>query len=135
VAEALEFCHFENESDRKVYMNAEQRQKWGILRAKGLSAFLLKRILLWGTPLSLVEIAISTFIKITLAKPMADSLFNAVFSKERFVNNENPVTDFILDHHLGVLRCFLLAGFIAFAVWTYKEQSYHSSATVEPTEN
>jgi hypothetical protein len=66
---------------------------------------------------------------------MADSLYYAIFSKERIVENGNSITNFILDHHLGVLNCFLLAGFVALAVWTYKEQSYHSPASAEPKEN
>lgn len=116
-------------------MNAEQMQKWSAIREKGLSGFLLKRILLWGTTLSLVEIAYSTFIKITFARPMVNSLFYAIFSKERVVEKEHPITDFFLDHHSGMLKCFLLAGFIALAVWTYKEQRYHSSAMPEAKES
>jgi hypothetical protein len=114
-------------------MNAEQMQKWGAVREKGLSGFLLKRILLWGTTLSLVEIANSTLHTI-LTRPMVESTIYAIFSKPGLAEDENPITDFILDHHLGVLKCFLLAGFIALAVWTYKEQSYHSSAAPEAKE-
>lgn len=105
-------------------MNAEQMQKWRAIREKGQSSYLLKRTLLWGTILSVVEIARYLFMNFAVKKPMLDSLFFAGHGKERVVDQEEMVIRFIISESLAVVGCFLLAGFIALAIWTYKEQSY-----------
>jgi hypothetical protein len=116
-------------------MNAEQMQKWGAIRQKGRESFLLKRTLLWGMVLSLAEIAFSSFTRFIIATPIVNTFYYATHSKERTVDTETVMTRFIINEFFGVIGCFLLAGFIALAVWTYKEQSYYTSTTFEANQN
>lgn len=108
-------------------MNAEQMQKWRAIREQGQSNYLLKMTLLWGTILSLLEIARYLFLKIVVTKPMLDSLFFARHGKERVVDQEEMIYRFIISEGLAVVGCFLLAGFVALAIWTYKEQYYFTN--------
>ncbi len=105
-------------------MNTQQIKKWNAISEKGQSNYLLKRTLLWGSILSLLEIARYLFLKFVVTKPMIDSLFFARHAKERVVDQEEMVYRFILSESLAVVGCFLLAGCVALAIWTYKEQSY-----------
>jgi hypothetical protein len=112
-------------------MNAEQIQKWSAIREKGRTNYLLKKTLRWGAIFSLVEIIRLAFIKFTIAKPIVDSLFYAIFARERTIDTEDMMVRFIANQFFHVFDCFLLAGVLALAVWTYKEQSYYSSITAE----
>lgn len=116
-------------------MNAEQMKRWNMIRQKGRQSYLITRTLRWGAILSLAEIAKSTFIRLKLVRPIMDSTFYAIFPKARPVDDENFIVRFITNEFFGVIGCFLLAGFIAVAVWTYKEQSYYASITSEAKQN
>jgi hypothetical protein len=105
-------------------MNPQQMQKWEAIRAQGRRSYLLKRTLLWGTILSFAAIAQSAFSRFIFAKPIADTIFYAIFAKEHIADKEKMMDRFITSELSEVFGCFLVTGFIALAVWTYKEQRY-----------
>lgn len=111
-------------SRQKVYMNAEQMQKWNAIREKGKRSYLLKRTLLWGTILSFVAICRSELESRLYARQIAKMTMDAIFGQDRNSPAENPIINFITSHSGEALACFLLAGFVALAIWTYKEQRY-----------
>ena len=104
-------------------MNAQQMQNWETTRALGRRSYLLKRTLLWGTPLSFMAICHSELIRFLYINRITDVIFYSWFPEERNAV-KNPIVDFITTYSDDALECFLLAGFIALAVWTYKEQRY-----------
>jgi hypothetical protein len=119
-------------------MHPEQLQKWDAVRNRGFSRFLLTRTLLWGSLLGLAAIT-SSIIQGILAEPLRVSIMYALFSKERLTEKSNSIADSIVnfwaDYHGDMVRCFLLAGFVALAIWTYKEESYHASTTFESNQS
>jgi hypothetical protein len=116
-------------------MNAEQMQKWSVLRQEGRTSYLRKRTLIWGMMLSVAKIAFSYFTKFLVAAPIVNTLYFAVYSKERTINAEDAMVRFITNGFFDAIGCFVLAGFIALAVWTYKEQNYQASITFEAKQN
>jgi hypothetical protein len=115
-------------------MSPKQMQKWSVIRSGGRKDYLLTRTLRWGALLSLAEIVYSAFVKV-ITTPMVDALFYATFSKPRVVDTEELMVRFVGRQIFQVMDCFLLAGFLALAVWTYKEQSYGASTTSEPNQS
>lgn len=105
-------------------MTAEQIEKWETVRAKGRKRYLLKRILLWGTLWSVIVICQEELQSRLYARQVAHITMDAIFGKDWNANPENPVIDFITSYYGQAIECFLMAGFIALAVWTYKEQIY-----------
>jgi hypothetical protein len=112
-------------------MNIEQIKKWNAIREKGRTSYLLKRTLLWGTILSFLEICRSELLSYLYARRLAKITVNMIFGSNGVETPVNPVTDFLTSHFSDVSNCLLLAGCIALAVWTYKEQSYYASITPE----
>jgi hypothetical protein len=88
-----------------------------------------------GAILSLAEIAYSTFITYVIARPIADSFFNVIFAKKHIFDHERSIVRFITNEFFSVIGCFLLAGFVALALWTYKEQRYYAAITSEVKQN
>jgi hypothetical protein len=115
-------------------MNPKQMRKWSVIRSGGRKDYLLTRTLRWGALLSLAEIVYSAFVKV-ITTPMVDALFYATFSKPRVVDTEELLVRFVGNQIFRVMDCFLLAGFLALAVWTYKEQHYHAPASFEAKES
>jgi hypothetical protein len=105
-------------------MNVQQIEKWKTVRAKGRKRYLLKRTLLWGTIWSVIVIGQEELRSRLYARQVAHITMDAIFGKDWNANPENPVIDFITSYYGQAIECFLLAGVIALAVWTYKEQIY-----------
>jgi hypothetical protein len=113
-------------------MNAEQITKWSAIREKGQRSYLLKRTLLWGTILSFVEIGQSELDHRLYSKlehrlymeQMVDITMQAIFGKDYNSSPESPIVYNFTSYSGEVIECFLLAWFVALAVWTYKEQYY-----------
>jgi hypothetical protein len=105
-------------------MNAEQITKWNAIREKGQRSYLLKRTLLWGTIWSFVVIGKSELISQLYARRMAKMTIAAIFGKDWSPSPESPIVYYITSYYGEVLECFLLAGFVALAIWTYKERYY-----------
>jgi hypothetical protein len=103
-------------------MTEKQMQKWVIIRQKGQTSYLVKRTLLWGTLLSIVKMAGSFFFTYFISAPA----FSFIFGKEYTFY----VEDIVMDLFLKGIGCYLLAGVIALAVWTFKERcSFSGKAT------
>jgi hypothetical protein len=85
--------------------------------------------------LSIAKIAFSYFTRFLMATPIVNTLYFAVHSKERTINAEDAMSRFITNGFFDAIGCFMLADFIALAVWTYKEQSCHASTASEAKQN
>ena len=116
-------------------MNAEQMQKWSAVRQEGRTNYLRKRTLIWGIMLSVAKIAFSYFTRFYIATPIVNTFYFAVHAKERTINAEDVMARFITNGFFDAMGCFVLAGFVALAIWTYKEQSYCASITSEAKQN
>jgi hypothetical protein len=111
-------------------MNAEQMQKWKAIREKGRKAYLLKRTLLWGTIWSFVVIGRSELRSRFYARQIAKMTMDAIFGQDRNSPAESPIVYYLTSYYDEAIECFLLAWFVALAIWTYKEQYY--SAYISP---
>lgn len=119
-------------------MNAEQIQKWTAIREKGKRSYLLKRTLLWGTILSFLAIGHSELQSRLYARQIAKMFLDSIFGKDWNPSTESPLVYYLTSYYDEAYQCFLLAGFVALAVWTYREQSYaaatYQNALLNPHE-
>ena|ERR1051325_566070 len=109
-------------------MNARQLEKWERIRTKGRQRYLLEQTLFWGSLLSVAEITRAAF-HFVIARLILDTTFQAIHLSENRTDQESVVVRFITSEIIDVGGCFLLAGFIALAVWTYREQLYFRNAS------
>jgi hypothetical protein len=104
-------------------MTPQQKKRWTVVRARGRNNFVIKKAMLWGIPLAILSTTVQMLLKVSLAhitfydwNPRLYSYFSP--RSEWFTNK--LIWTFLFE----VGQNCLLAGALALAVWTVKEQRY-----------
>jgi hypothetical protein len=114
-------------------MNAQQLQKWSIIRLQGRSRYIVKRVLLWGGLFSVGEVLLEYLFRFYFSPSMVDYLSRLFFSKAHSLRDpELQMQKFILSSLEGIGMCLLLAAFIAFTIWTVKEREFATAQRSQP---
>lgn len=100
-------------------MTEKQVQKWQLIRQQGRTRYLIKRMLLWGSLLAILNTAYLICGLLFIAEPVASSLFPG-----KHTLSDEFIFRFIYDLCERGLACFLMVGVFFLAIWTSKERSY-----------
>lgn len=100
-------------------MTEKQIQKWLLIRQQGRTKYLIKRMLLWGSLLAILNTAYFIFALLFIVEPVASSLVPG-----KHTLSDEFIFRFIYDICERGLACFLMVGVFFLAVWTSKERSY-----------
>lgn len=103
-------------------MTEQQLQKWQLIRQQGRTKYLIKRMLLWGSLLAILNTAYFIFALLFIVEPVASSLVPG-----KHTLSDEFIFRFIYDLCERGLACFLMVGVIFFAVWTSNERSYYKA--------
>src|SRR5262245_26893019 len=114
-------------------MTPKQLQKWSAIRVKGQQRYLISRMLLWGSILSVFNLARHYLISHYFAEPFANITVMLLFGGEPQTSQERFDFTFFKSSLRDIAMSLFAAMAIAFIYWSWKERKYAEAQQPQQT--